>query len=238
MIFRRIAFVVLSVVWLSACSGVSQPDGNFHYATAAHIEIIDMIAPPPMAGSSEDLADLAAVQTAQQYRTIAQIQSARADAELSVFRFADVLGPKFSAQNLPATAALFVALNHDLRPAIAAMKSHFARPRPYEIDSAIEPVVPKPGNDSYPSGHAAMAYADAIILARLVPARKSDIMARARQYAQNRVIGGVHYPSDVEAGRVAAILYVKALWGDAEFQCDFAAAKNEIHLKLPNPQRR
>lgn len=60
----------------------------------------------PAAGSPEQARDLAAVLEAQAARTPAQVEAARLDQDVSIGRFADVLGPGFTAECLPRTFAL------------------------------------------------------------------------------------------------------------------------------------
>ena len=40
-----------------------------------------------------------------------------------------------------------------------------------------------------------------MVLAELRPERREALLAQGRQVGVNRVIGGVHYPSDIEAGQ-------------------------------------
>lgn len=88
----------------------------------------------------------------------------------------------------------------------ATVKEQFDRKRPYEVDPTIDPVVHRPdGNASFPSGHSSGAFAAAIVLAALVPERAAELMSLASQVAYSRVLGGVHFPSDVAAGaRIAS----------------------------------
>jgi acid phosphatase (class A) len=60
-------------------------------------------------------------------------------------------------------------------------------------------------------------------------------MARADEYSFNRVVAGVHYPSDVEGGKLAGTALAAFLFASARFQPDFAEAKKELReaLKLP-----
>ena len=80
-------------------------------------------------------------------------------------------------------------------------KGAFARPRPFATDPALQPCIERPTNGSYPSGHAAWAEMTGLILANMFPDRKTAIMDRAEEIAWHRVVGGVHYPTDIAAGR-------------------------------------
>jgi hypothetical protein len=58
---------------------------------------------------------------------------------------------------------------------------------------------------SYPSGHTTYGYMGSLILAVLVPERYQEMIARAAEYGNDRIIVGAHYAMDVIAGRTLAI---------------------------------
>lgn len=57
---------------------------------------------------------------------------------------------------------------------------------------------------SYPSGHTTHGYTESLLLALLVPERYPEMMARAAEYGNNRIIVGAHYAMDVLGGRTLA----------------------------------
>jgi subtilase-type serine protease len=59
-------------------------------------------------------------------------------------------------------------------------------------------------NPSFPSGHTTYAYTDGILLAMLVPQQYQSMLARAADYANSRIVLGVHYPLDIIGGRALA----------------------------------
>jgi acid phosphatase (class A) len=75
-----------------------------------------------------------------------------------------------------------------------------------------------------------MLYAQ--ILVSMLPEQRRRIFARANQYAQNRVICGVHYESDIEAGARAGAIEARAMFKSSDFRRDFAAARAEIRGAL------
>lgn len=88
-------------------------------------------------------------------------------------------------------------------------KNKFNRKRPYQVakESGIE--YPKIKTEtgvtpSYPSGHAMNSYFVAEILSRKYPEKKKEIFELADQISLGRVQLGVHYPSDIEAGKLLA----------------------------------
>jgi acid phosphatase (class A) len=68
----------------------------------------------------------------------------------------------------------------------------------------------------------------ALILAELRPEHASAILVRGREFGDSRAICGVHYMSDVEAGRLYAAAVVARLHADPQFQADLAASRVEL----------
>lgn len=81
---------------------------------------------------------------------------------------------------------------------------------------------------SYPSGHAAIGWAWALILSEIAPDRVEKIMARGRAFGESRVVCNLHWDSDVREGRIVADAVVAKLHSDPGFLYDLAAAKEEI----------
>ena len=64
--------------------------------------------------------------------------------------------------------------------AAAAAKEHFKRNRPWIADPALKSCAKGDApQSSYPSGHATMGYAFAVVLARIVPEKSKAIFDRA-----------------------------------------------------------
>jgi acid phosphatase (class A) len=202
------------------------------YLDPSSVDLVHILAPPPALDSPAGKADLQAVLEAQRTRTPAEADDAEADVQLSVFRFADVMGAGFTPANLPFAKTFFEHVSSDNRQSIFAAKAYFNRPRPYVADPEVKPIVHEPANASYPSGHATFAYVDAIILAYMVPEKAAAIFDRAARFAHNRVIDGVHYPTDIEAGRICASVIDNVLLHDAHFMADFATARAEVRHAL------
>jgi len=114
-------------------------------------------------------------------------------------------------------------------------KDTFNRKRPFEITKKTKLFVPIESTPSYPSGHSTRATLWALVLAQIFPDQKDALMARARQVGDDRVLGGVHFPSDVEAGRKLAAAIADQMLTDPDFQSQLAAAKTECLAKQKSP---
>ena len=80
-------------------------------------------------------------------------------------------------------------------------KKMYKRPRPYLSNTTLTPCIDRESSYAYPSGHSATAWYFARKLTKIFPARKAALLKRANEVAWNRVLGGVHHPTDIEAGR-------------------------------------
>ena len=81
-------------------------------------------------------------------------------------------------------------------------KREFARLRPYDNNEEIKPCIVKPtGKTSYPSSHAAIGWILGEVLAEIYPDRAEELKAQGMHIGDLRVLGGVHHPSDIKAGR-------------------------------------
>src|SRR5262245_66567860 len=76
------------------------------YVTSAQVDVMKLLPPPPALQSEEQKRDLDELLAIQKVRTTAQEQRALADATAGTFGFAEVLGPKFTAADLPKLARL------------------------------------------------------------------------------------------------------------------------------------
>jgi acid phosphatase (class A) len=203
-----------------------------YYVHQSEVDLVHILAPPPAIASPQGKADLQAVLDAQRARTPAKVKNAQADACFSIIRFADVMGPGFTTANLPFTITFFEHVFSDDQHAIRSAKPYFNRPRPFVTDHHVVPIVEQPNNPSYPSGHATFAYVVAILLADMVPEKAPQIFGRAATYANGRLIGGVHYPTDLEAGRVSASVIDNVLLHDRRAMADLARSRAEVRSAL------
>jgi acid phosphatase (class A) len=200
------------------------------------VELSNLLPPPPAAGSIAAQHDLQVVLSTQQTRSAADMAAAKADTERSVFRFADVFGASFQASALPKTAAFFTRTAELDKEAVKEAKSYWQRPRPSVVSSQVHPLSKEKANDwSYPSGHSTFGYTTAVLLANMVPEKRAAIFARADVYAEHRIVLGVHFPSDVEAGHLAGTVVADDILHDPGFQADYQAARAELRHVLGLP---
>jgi len=177
-----------------------------YYTRNAPPDLSGIIPPPPAQNSDTTKAELAGLHKIEQSRTPAQVAAAQDDDQHEdIFYLRTVMGKGFTPDHLPLLAALSDRMESEGSAASHALKGEFKRPRPYQFDRTLHPVcetVAQP--NSYPSGHSIVSSLDAFILIRIVPEKSREILERADDYAHNRMVCGVHYPSDLAAGREVA----------------------------------
>jgi len=154
--------------------------------------------------------------------------------------FAAVLGLTIREEATPSTVRVLTRVVTDIADSYDPAKEHFGRMRPFQVDPSITPCIASEAaqlarlanSRSYPSGHAGFGWAWGLLLADMVPEQADAILARGYDYGWSRVVCGVHFPSDVEAGRAVASAVVIRLMGDEEFAGDYAIARAELRYAL------
>jgi acid phosphatase (class A) len=245
----RFATLICAPLLIAACAtareparsvppqtAASQPQAAQRYFDASVLDLTRLLPPPPANDSPETRAELDQMLKVQQVRGAHESERARADAAVNIYRLADALGSPaaFNANRLPLTEAMFGKVLNSELAVVGAAKKYYGRPRPFRVEKKLEPVVAADGG-SYPSGHSSWVRAVALVLADMVPERRAQIIARADEYAHNRVVAGVHYPSDVEAGKLAGTAIAAALYASPDFRRDLAAATTELRQALSLP---
>lgn len=234
MLTRRHVFA-LAIVLASALGADASENkyGTFIFVKPGQLDLGKLLAPAPDPNSATQKRDLAAVLDVQKTRSPAQVERAVADNALSIYRFADVVGPDFSAARYPQLDAFFKRMFNDSRILVLSSKDVWDRPRPYVVSQDVQTVGERPkAAGSYPSGHAIFGYLSAIVLANMIPEKATALYERGHEYGTNRVITGVHFPSDLEAGRMAATAIAAALMESDQFRKELGVAAAELREGL------
>jgi acid phosphatase (class A) len=238
----RVARVAYALAFALAVAGAAhwwlQRDQHT-YLTGVTTDFVALFAAPPSADSATTRGELDELLELQRTRTTAEVTAARADRKTDVQRFYGALGfPQGSNPHLPLLLALAARVEDDFRPYVRAAKDRFRRLRPYEIEPRMKPCIEHVRGDlSYPSGHATYAYVMAYLLRDMVPEREARLFARADEFARQRMVCGVHFRSDLEAGRTGARWLAFAFTSDPGYRSDANAATAELRAALRLPPR-
>lgn len=210
------------------------PAGYLTKATAMNAAAF--LPPWPAEGTPRDQSDRAIFRATRVLEGSARWTQATEDAELETPRapfkaFACALGVEIDPTKAPALTRLLGSVEPDVDLVLNQAKAAMHRPRPFlsndgPICVARADWLVKSG--SYPSGHSAAGWAWGLTLSRLAPDRQEAITKRALAYGESRVVCGVHYASDVEAGRVVGATVIARLQNDPAYRADLKAAKREL----------
>lgn len=212
---------------LLAVTLLAQPVAG-RYVRTQDFDATKVIPVAPAADSLATLADLETVYQVQRRRTPEQVALANYFAEDSVFQYDAVIGLWFTAANLPRTAEVFLQIDADRYAISTKGKVVWSRPRPPLLDPRIQACALLPASGSYPSGHSTQAFLWAGLLAEIFPAQREALRERAELVAWSRVIAGVHYPTDIVAGRILGDRLAKEFLGVPAFRDALAAVRAEI----------
>jgi acid phosphatase (class A) len=202
---------------------------SLKYLSAGDIAPAALLPPPASDGSQSQLDELAELRQIAKARSDERLKQARLDDEIIGAAIFESAIPGFNTAKHTITAKLLDGVKRESNAVSHAAKLYFDRKRPYEFDPELNVCAQHRGkNATYPSGHTTVGFAMASILARLVPTKSANLMARAEEYGRSRMICGVHYRSDVSAGQVIGTAVALALVANPQFQSEMAAAKAEL----------
>ena len=195
-----------------------------------------LLPPPPAPGSAQQAADLDTYKRTRALRDTPRWALASKDANLkfpaAASTFECALQIPISQESTPNLNMLLRRTVADASLATYAAKDKYQRQRPFVAEKessctpAEEAMLSKDG--SYPSGTAALGWAWALVLVQAAPQRMDAILQRGHAYGYSRVTCGVHWQSDVEAGRVIGAATVARLQTDPTFAAQVALARDEV----------
>lgn len=183
---------------------------------------------PPAEGSKAWQKDVEAIAALQKKADKAALARAGQEVKMAPELVTQALQPPPSRESNPKLFALLDRVSEDGKAINHAIKDHYNTRRPYiaapkQVKALVLPHV----NPAYPSGHTSGALLLAEVLAQIYPTQSESLRARAAEIADGRVLVGMHYPHDVEGGRVLAWLTLGALSQGEAFQRDLQSAREE-----------
>lgn len=197
---------------------------------------VALLPAPPAAGSAALAADEAASRELTAFQATARGALAVHDANLDFpgaeAAFTCALGVPISAADTPNLDMLLQRTLTDAVRATSKAKAKYHRIRPFAEFNVASCT---PGeeadlrtNGSYPSGHATTGWLWALMLTEVSPERADALLQRGRAFGQSRVICGVHWKSDIEAGRIMGAAAFARLQSNAIFMAQLKTAAKEV----------
>ena len=198
-------------------------------------DLIRVLPATPAPGSARDNADRQVFRETRSLIDSERWKLAQRDDKLSVAALLAALrcsmGMDLKATNAPHLVNLLARVFTDSMNATDPAKDHFERKRPFLVDEGPICITATPEfakTFDYPSSHATISWAFALILSELEPGEATQILARARTFGESRVVCGVHDVDAIEAGRISGSAVVAALHGNREFRVDLESARVEV----------
>jgi acid phosphatase (class A) len=198
-------------------------------------DAMKILGPPPAPGSKTGKADKALFEATRGLAGSARWTVAQRDADLSGLEawksYSCAAGVKIGPATTPTLARMMLRIEADAIPVYEPIKDRYDRKRP-PVGNHKPICVPREPwidtNGSYPSGHSLIGWSWGLVLAELIPDRSSQLVARGRDFGESRIICGVHWQSDVVAGRELGSALVARLHADPGFMADLAKARDEV----------
>jgi len=196
----------------------------------SQVDASRLLPPPPAMGSTEEKAEFDELRAIAARSTPDQRAIAKHDAEdetPDIFNAA--IG--FDIATRPQTFKLLDMVVKEEDGDSKAAKAFFHRDRPYSADPSLKTCTPvKPGKapTSYPSGHSSLAFSMGVVLASLLPGKSQAILARSAEYAEHRLVCGVHFRSDIVAGQQFGTVLALRLMQNPQFQAQMTLARAEL----------
>lgn len=229
--------IIAAIFAVSSLTGAVAQQSGYYLTIDQVANSKDLLPPPPDTASARFAYDVEQYEWGKSLRDTPRGDLAADDAELGdvglTAAFSEAFGIDINPENTPQVYKLITGMREDAGDlATRHAKNYYMRTRPY-IFFGEDTCVPDAqaglaGNGSYPSGHTAKAWATALVLAELNPARQDAILKRGFEMGQSRVICGYHFQSDVDAGRVVGAAVVARLHADDAFNRQLAKAKKEM----------
>lgn len=160
-------------------------------------------APPGQAETAEEIAQLQALVAERDENALTQIVYWNSGPP--AYRWNQIANDLLLARGVPGPVAfrhlaLLHAAIYDATVAAWDSKNLHQRPRPSEFDPSLTTVIANPSSSSYPSEYAVTAAAASAVLGWLFPDSAQVFEDAMHEAVHSRLVAGVEYPSDVEAG--------------------------------------
>jgi hypothetical protein len=112
-----------------------------------------------------------------------------------------VSSARFSEVRAARAFALLNMAMHDAAVGCWDAKFAYFNPRPSQLDRGIKTSIGLPNFPAYTSGHSTFSAAAATVLSYLFTSGAASFQAMRDEAAISRLYGGIHYRSDIEAGK-------------------------------------
>ncbi|WP_392562106.1 phosphatase PAP2 family protein [Orbus sturtevantii] len=242
---KNLVIVLLLSLFVPASSLAVIPSGDdvttkphlYYLTNAQAIDSLALLLPPPEVGSILFLNDQAMYEKGRLLRDTERGKQAAEDANLAAGgvanAFSTAFGYPITEKDSPEIHKLLTNMIEDAGDlATRSAKQYYMRIRPFAFYGVATCNTKEQDklstNGSYPSGHTAIGWASALVLAEINPNRQDQILKRGFELGQSRVICGYHWQSDIDSARTVASAVVATLHSNQKFEQQLKKAKTEF----------
>ena len=234
---KRAALIIATACVMTLPAQARQATPPASYLDHAAIQALaDAVPPAPVAGSPQDLTDVAASDRLRALENTDRWMLATRHAELrpalALAHFDCALGFRLTAEDSPRLVSILERILHDANEAAELAKARAFRPRPVgaDLERPACTVVSTAGraSPSYPSGSATVGSAYGEAIAALDPEHAAEANRIGHEIAVSRMVCGMHYPSDVAEGEKLGKAAFRQIAATPAYQADAVVAREEI----------
>lgn len=161
----------------------------------------------------------------------------KSDVSYGVEPMATIFSPIMGYSIFPSSAPrLYTMLNQGITTAAygaSRAKNYYVRMRPCvrfnEAPYSSETLSEMKRTYSYPSSHAVAGWTTGLLTAAVNPHKQDTLLTRGYDYGQSRVLGGMHWQSDVSDARLVASACLARMLFSPVFKSHLVSARNEIN---------
>ena len=200
------------------------------------VDSLALLPPPPAAGTPAMANDEAVHAAAQKLKGTPRWDIAAVDAELmtpgAMETFSCALGVPVNDADTPNLVRLLKRTMVDGGLSTYGAKNKYQRTRPFVVHGEgtclpkDEDGLRKDG--SYPSGHTALGWTHALVLAQVDPRNANALFARGRAFAESRLVCNAHWQSDILEGKVVAAATYSLLQSSPAYLQDVQLAAGDL----------
>ncbi|MFZ4541689.1 MAG: phosphatase PAP2 family protein [Rickettsiales bacterium] len=226
-------WLIVPLLFLTACAGGGD---KFPYPVqfVDSTQVTPTVLPaPPTAGSKQEKREINGIIARQ--KAMGPEDEARIleqDHIRPEMILLPVVGIQYTRESYPHLYALMAHAASDAWRIGDNTQDFWNRTRPWLVDSRVKLYAKKITRPSYPSGHTTTNHVWAHLLSELFPVYRVALFERAYDIGMTRSLGGVHYPSDVVAGRQLAGKIYEKMKQNPQFQAELAAARAELSAPI------
>lgn len=234
---KHLGMILAAVCAVAAPAHARQATDPAGYLDHVALQALaDAVPPAPVAGSAQDIADVAASDRLRALENTDRWMLATRHAELrpalALAHFDCALGFRVTAEDSPRLVSILERILNDANEAAELAKARAFRARPVGADPerpACTVVSPAGrASPSWPSGSATVGAAYGEAIAALDPEHATEATRIGHEIGVSRMVCAMHYPSDVAEGETLGKAAFQRIAASPAYQADAVVAREEI----------